>query len=305
LSQTDQVLPRSENLTEQNIRSDPYYLRLTMGNPVDRDVSKSTPTMAYGLQTMMPEYWFILPPRQLLNLYRFFMTWFPEIYVPFDLEEIHEMGFELVAEPDLSAAESMSAISTSSASANNIHKTMTMNSIDLDMLMPEMDVESQLLSEDQRKYLFRYLPPRVQGSRWELLFSTEQDGFSLHSLYRKSALVDSPVLIVIQDTDHAVFGALISCPPVISESFMGTGESWLFTFYPSFKVYEWTGENNFIVRGGLSSLVVGSSDGHFGLWLDENFNQGRSMAVQTFNNKPLPGKEDFQINKLECWVFTI
>ena len=39
------------------------------------------------------------------------------------------MGFELVAEPDLSAAESMSAISTSSASANNIHKTMTMNSI--------------------------------------------------------------------------------------------------------------------------------------------------------------------------------
>jgi len=49
--------------------------------------------------------------------------------------------------------------------------------------------------------------------------------------------------------------------------------------------------------------VVGSSDGHFGLWLDENFNQGRSMAVSTFKNKPLPGKEDFQINNIECWVF--
>ena len=48
------------------------------------------------------------------------------------------------------------------------------------------------------------------------------------------------------------------------------------------QVYSWTGENNFIVRGGLGSLVVGSSEGHFGLWLDENFNMGRSMPVSTF-----------------------
>ncbi len=47
-------------------------------------------------------------------------------------------------------------------------------------------------------------------------------------------------------------------------------------------MYGWTGENNYIVRGGTSSLVVGSSQGHFGLWLDENFNMGRSMAVSTF-----------------------
>jgi hypothetical protein len=50
------------------------------------------------------------------------------------------------------------------------------------------------------------------------------------------------------------------------------------------QVYGWTGENNYIVRGGTSSLVVGSSQGHFGLWLDENFNMGRSMAVSTFRS---------------------
>ncbi len=33
-----------------------------------------------------------------------------------------------------------------------------------------------------------------------------------------------------------MFGALLSCPPVMSEAFLGTGESWLFTFFPSFKV---------------------------------------------------------------------
>ena len=68
-------------------------------------------------------------------------------------------------------------------------------------------------------------------------------------------------------------------------------------------MYEWSGENNYIVRGGANALVIGSSHGHFGLWLDENFDQGRSMSVATFNNKPLPGKEDFQVNNLECWYF--
>merc|ERR1711892_112804 len=312
---------KEESITKEDIRNDaddsssnskssakvvedpriyPYYLRLTMGKPVNREVSRSTPTMAYGMQTMMPEYWFIVPSKQVNNMYNFFQCWFPEIYSLFDLEEIHEMGFELVPEPDLTISDSVNSINTAS---KVIHKTMTLNSIDIDFLMPEMETPSELVTDDQREFLFRHLPPRVQGYRWHLLFSTAQDGFSLNSLSRKSAQVDSPVLMIIQDTDHAVFGALISCPPTQSEKFLGTGESWLFTFFPSFKVYAWTGENNYIVRGGPDNLVIGSSQGGFGLWLDENFNQGRSQAVSTFNNKPLPGKEDFTINNLECWAF--
>jgi len=290
-----------ENVAEKP-RLDPYYLRLTMGKPVNREVSRSTPTMAYGMQTMMPEYWFIVPSKQVNNLYNFFQCWFPEIYSPFDLEEIHEMGFELVPEPDLSITDSVNSINTAS---KVIQKTMTLNSIDIDFLMPEMEVPSELVSDDQRKFLYRHLPPRVQGYTWHLLFSTSQDGFSLHSLYRKAAQVDSPVLLIIQDTDHAVFGALVSCPPAQSEKFLGTGESWLFTFFPSFKVYSWTGENNYIMRGGMNNLIVGSSEGMFGLWLDESFNQGRSQAVTTFDNKPLPGKEDFVINNIECWAFAM
>jgi hypothetical protein len=176
--------------------------------------------MAYGMQTMMPEYWFIVPSKQVNNLYNFFQCWFPEIYSPFDLEEIHEMGFELVPEPDLSISDSVNSINTAS---KVIHKTMTLNSIDIDFLMPEMEVPSELVSDDQRKFLYRHLPPRVQGYRWHLLFSTAQDGFSLHSLYRKSAHVDSPVLIIIQDTDHAVFGALVSCPQHNLRSSSGPG----------------------------------------------------------------------------------
>ena len=57
------------------------------------------------------------------------------------------------------------------------------------------------------------------------------------------------------------------------------------------QVYQWTGENTYIVRGGPSSLVIGSSQGAFGLWLDESFNQGRSqvggVAAATFLHQPV------------------
>ena len=227
---------RSAVVEEEEVRPEPYYLRLTMGRPVQRELARSTPTMAYGQQTMMPEYWFIVPSAQVTNLYNFLQCWFPEIYSPFDLEEVHEMGFELVPEPDLTKEEGDTVGSLNTASRKMIHKTMTLNSIDLDMLLPELDCPSMLVSDDQRKLLHRHLPPRLQGYDWRRLFSTDQDGFSLHNLYRRAAEADGAALLVVQDTEHALFGALLSCPPKQSESFMGTGESWLFTFFPSFKV---------------------------------------------------------------------
>ena len=193
--------------------------------------------------------------------------------------------------------------SINTASRNMIHKTMTLNSLDTDLFLPEMTESSKLFSDDQRKLLYRHLPPRVQGHTWSLLFSTGTHGFTLQSLYRACAGHDSPVLLVVQDTDHAVFGACISQPPALSEKFLGTGESWLFTFFPCFKVYSWTGENNYIMRAGPDNFILGTSHGRFGLWLDESFNQGRSQNVSTFDNKPLPGKEDFIVNNIECWTF--
>ena len=91
-------------------RLEPYYLRLTMGKPVNREVARSTPIMAYGKQTMWPEYWFIVQTRQIMNLYKFFNCWFPEIYGQFDLEEIHEMGMELVPEPEIEFLDEVSSI---------------------------------------------------------------------------------------------------------------------------------------------------------------------------------------------------
>lgn len=55
--------------------------------------------------------------------------------------------------------------------------------------------------------LARSLPARVQGYPWRLAYSTLEHGTSLKTLYRKSASLDSPVLLVIKDMDNQVRSA--------------------------------------------------------------------------------------------------
>lgn len=55
-----------------------------------------------------------------------------------------------------------------------------------------------------REKLANQLPARAEGYSWSLVFSTSQHGFSLNSLYRKMQKLESPILIVIEDTEHNV-----------------------------------------------------------------------------------------------------
>ena len=56
-------------------------------------------------------------------------------------------------------------------------------SLDLD-LIPELEGESEILTEQLITHLADHLPPRTIGTTWRLLFSTNTHGFSLSSLYR-------------------------------------------------------------------------------------------------------------------------
>jgi len=164
--------------------------------------------------------------------------------------------------------------------------------------------------------LSKKLPARVTGCDWRLMFSTTSHGYSLAHLYRIcSTNTNGPTLMCIKDTEDNIFGALISSPIVISETFYGTGECFLFKTKPEFKVYEWSQENsNFVscVRGCLGSdsgyFTVGAGEGQFGLWLDSSLCQGRTQACSTYNNPPLVGDEedgggDFVVKTIECWAF--
>ncbi|XP_060919673.1 nuclear receptor coactivator 7 isoform X2 [Labrus mixtus] len=162
---------------------------------------------------------------------------------------------------------------------------------------------SAVLDASHVRELCKELPPRTIGHTWQLAFSTSRHGASLKSLYRKLSSTDSPVLIVIKDALDEIFGAFLSHPLRPSETFYGTGETFLFMLHPRFKCFRWTGENSFFIKGDLDSFAIGGGSGHFGLWVDENLYLGRSSPCYTFNNCCLAETDDFRVMELEVWTF--
>ncbi|XP_077288790.1 TLD domain-containing protein mustard isoform X12 [Arctopsyche grandis] len=226
-------------------------------------------------------------------------------------------------------------------------------SVDMEFSPPDLIGTTEILTLEHREKLCAHLPARAQGYMWSLVFSSIQHGFSLNSMYRKMQRVDSPVLLIVQDTDNHVFGALTSCALHPSEHFYGTGESFLFSFCankpdspaahrrsistsaptatppPSatipldasqttivdesekppeepqrvFRVWQWTGDNLYFIRGSNDNISIGAGDGKFGLWLDGDLYQGRTQSCTTYGNEPLSTQEDFIVKTLECWAF--
>ncbi|XP_015113718.1 oxidation resistance protein 1 isoform X4 [Diachasma alloeum] len=176
-------------------------------------------------------------------------------------------------------------------------------SLDIDVIVPDLVGTTEILKDEHRESLCRHLPARAEGYLWTLVFSTSQHGFSLNSMYRKMAKVESPILLVIEDTEGNVFGALTSCSLHVSDHFYGTGESLLFRFTPRFQAFNWTGDNVYFIKGNNESLAIGAGDGKFGLWLDGDLYQGRTQSCSTYGNEPLAPHEDFVVKTLECFAF--
>ena len=127
------------------------------------------------------------------------------------------------------------------------------------------------LVKEERMYLSQVMPPKLECHHWILVFSTSNQGFSLQNMMRKlSNFQQSPLLLVLSDLENNVFGAFLSGVPQIGKegNFEGTGETFLFKLRPQTKAFNWTGENNFFYRVDNDCLIIGSSKGKFGLWID-------------------------------------
>lgn len=99
--------------------------------------------------------------------------------------------------------------------------------------LPDLHGNSDILTQMHIRELSNFLPARAEGYAWTLAFTTTTMGFSLKSLYRSLSKYEGPVLLIIRDNQDAIFGAFSSCSLNPSESFYGTGETYLFTFKSS------------------------------------------------------------------------
>uniref|UniRef100_A0A667GFN9 Oxidation resistance protein 1 n=1 Tax=Lynx canadensis TaxID=61383 RepID=A0A667GFN9_LYNCA len=124
----------------------------------------------------------------------------------------------------------------------------------------------------------------------------EEDEVALPVLQPHSALLENMHI-------EQIFGAYATHPFKFSDHYYGTGETFLYTFSPNFKVFKWSGENSYFINGDISSLELGGGGGRFGLWLDADLYHGRSNSCSTFNNDILSKKEDFIVQDLEVWTF--
>eukprot|EP00096_Caligus_rogercresseyi_P014466 TRINITY_DN6985_c0_g1_i1.p1 TRINITY_DN6985_c0_g1~~TRINITY_DN6985_c0_g1_i1.p1 ORF type:complete len:471 (-),score=126.30 TRINITY_DN6985_c0_g1_i1:366-1778(-) len=281
------------------------YLRLALGIPREEELPKNTPVVSYGEQKLYPEYWFIVRGHKTAKVLGFFMEWFSELYGAYSPEKILAKSMCPVPYEGLY----LDNTSSHQNKRGTLSKTITQTTFDLGSSIPRLVGKSYILDDESLllRSLADSLPPRTFGHDLNLIFSTEEHGFSLKNLYRRMPLSDEePVLLIIKDSEDQRFGAYLSCPLRLSEHFRGTGESFLFRVDPKgeLETFHWTGENDYILKGASNSFGIGMSEGHFGLWLDEDLNKGETQRCSTFNNNPLTS-HDFRVKNLECWTFTL
>ncbi|XP_071597118.1 nuclear receptor coactivator 7 isoform X4 [Heliangelus exortis] len=293
---------------EEKSKTPPMFLCIKVGKPMRKSFASQSTTMSqqYTKKIKQPEYWFAVPRERVDHLYTFFVQWSPEIYG----KDAKEQGFVVVEKEELDMIDNFfSEPTTKSWEIITVEEAKRRKSVcsyyeeEEDDTLPVLKHHSALLENMHIEQLARCLPARVQGYPWCLAYSTLEHGTSLKTLYRKSASLDSPVLLVIKDMDNQIFGAYATHPFRFSDHYYGTGETFLYTFCPNFKVFKWSGDNTYFINGDTSSLELGGGGGRFGLWLDADLYHGRSNCCSTFNNDILSKKEDFIIQDLEVWTF--
>lgn len=183
---------------------------------------------------------------------------------------------------------------------------------------PHDPLPACLLHYEHRIELLPLLPPSLQHKSWKMLFSSQEDGCSLITLYER-VHDRGPTLVIVRDQTGNTFGAFAaeswrSEPEV---HYHGTGDGFLFTEWPDgFRHWPWTRANRHFQLATHDCLSFGSG-AHFGLFLDHYLGTGSSGRSETYGNEPLTehhiagGLADspdadyaaFEVTEVQVWAF--
>lgn len=196
--------------------------------------------------------------------------------------------------------------------------------------------KNRLMTPEMCDELRSLMPMRVQlYTEWELLYSLEQHGASLKSLYdnvtpKSAQPMRVGYVLVIKDRKHGIFGGYTNEPfhPTENRRYYGNGECFLWKLdrVPhrtigsngkagnhkterhsgdhcwQFRGYPFTGVNEFAIYCQSDFLSMGAGDGHYGLWIGDGLMHGVSNPSQTFGNDVLSREGNkFHIVALEVW----
>ncbi|KAF5329667.1 hypothetical protein D9619_009443 [Psilocybe cf. subviscida] len=185
---------------------------------------------------------------------------------------------------------------------------------------------SPVLTSELAGQIRSYLPALSRlPKKWTLVYSLDQDGISLNTLYTRSeahatrrpapgevAANNAAMLLVVKDSDGAIFGAWLAEGIRYikgGKGYYGGGESFLWKYTnDTLKVFKATGKNKYIALCEPDYISCGGGDGHYGFYLDSSLFDGSSASCPTFDNEPLcsPGPKKgvsvtFECVGLEVW----
>ncbi|PIL26353.1 hypothetical protein GSI_12109 [Ganoderma sinense ZZ0214-1] len=179
-------------------------------------------------------------------------------------------------------------------------------------LMGRREMTGVVLTVEIADMLRPFLPALARlPKQWTLLYSLDQHGISLNTLYTRCQDFKGSALFVVRDSGERVFGAWMGEGIHPSKGgYYGSGESFLWQMVGKdrLRVFKWTGRNDYVALCELDYISFGGGDGRYGLWLDESLIDGSSARCLTFDNEPLcsagPRKGDtvaFECVGLEVW----
>ncbi|ORX38874.1 TLD-domain-containing protein [Kockovaella imperatae] len=163
-------------------------------------------------------------------------------------------------------------------------------------LVGRRESTDSVLLETDADMLRRHLPARKRiSNQWTLLFSLDQHGASLSTLYRQveryaMSHKGSGNILVVKDGHGRRFGIFMNEAIVKRDgNYYGSGESFMFKLVDSeqLKTFPWTGRNQYfaLCEGGFISFGGGS--GAYGLILDSTFTRNSSATCPTYDNEVL------------------
>ncbi|XBW34967.1 hypothetical protein QEN19_000532 [Hanseniaspora menglaensis] len=218
--------------------------------------------------------------------------------------------------------------SGSADSLNSSRSSSESEYMPVKLLGYDTSTKHQLLKEDMVPELRALMPGRIKlYTTWTMLYSLEQNGASLNTLYRcckeeyenyklkSNGFTRKGYLLIIQDMEDSIFGLFTNEPfhPLSNHKFYGNGESFLWRIENSilnkgsytFEGFPFQNENFFVIYSTNKMMQIGgggTKNGGAGIWIDDMLYNGGSNFCTTFNN-PVMSKqgEIFKIKALEVW----
>lgn len=162
-----------------------------------------------------------------------------------------------------------------------------------------------ILTEYLAEIIRSRLPNLLQeATTWNLLYSMDQHGARLSTLYR---LIENqgPCVVVLKNSENEVFGAFVSEPfNPSNKGFFGTPECFLWKANKyQFKKFDATNRNQYFMLADPTHIAMGGGNGNFGLYLDEDIQFGYSSVCDTFDNELLTEDNEFECYGCEIWGF--